>query len=236
MKKFLVIDDKEVLIEESGGRLKFKLSFSEGQVPLYHKDIICGNMCDFLLPMNFLSNSDILQIAYDFTGCIQFSEALLREKDRGMPVAGKASLAVASVIRSILFAENYLLDADYFPIVSDALFFELKTKNVKLCYIPGMCGAVSVRDRILDLIKATGELSLDEEWIAYGVEIVQISSSQNLGLAEIAFLLEEKAGEMRMKRWPGRSMPENVSKETALVCNEAISKKEKYRFFGGIKK
>ncbi len=236
MENYLIIADKKVLIEESGGRCKFKLSFLEEQVPLYHKEIIGSNLCDFLLPISFLSDQDTLWITYDFTGCIQFSEALLRRKDQGLFIAKETSLAIASVARSILLAENCLLDSECFPVLANTLFFELRTKSIKLAYIPGMCGITTVRGRILNLIKTTGELSLDDEWIAYGEEIARTTLSDNLGLTQMAFLLEEKAGEMTVKQWPDRSISKNAPLETEFACNEEVVKKGRYRFFSGWKK
>lgn len=230
-KQYLVAGGKEGFIEEWGGRRWFCLTFRQGRIPDFHKKIIGENLCDSLLPMVLIESAEALRISYDFTGFIKLSEALPRWKTEGLPVSRKASLAIAAAIRSLILAENFLLDGDYFPLLPDTVFTGIRTDQARLIYFPESSAFPPIQEQVRELIRSTGVLAGDDEWIAYGEEIRQIICSENLSLMETVFLLEEKAGEMERKQWPAKVMVRDPLQEAAESCGKTVSEQEKRYFF-----
>ena len=215
-------------IEESAGRRRFKIDLKDAAIPEYQKKILIENICKRILSVQYIQEEDTLWIYYDFSGYVQLKDVFSRWRKQNKNIALETAEVISEALLCILDGENLLLGNEGFSLSADTVFVNPATGETRLAYVPGVSHSFGLQESVIELISDSIKLSEDDQWEAYGKEIIEEIKAGNFGLNETVKYLSEKMREINTGMWPDKNLSREIQDN---VTEEPELKKQKQYFW-----
>jgi hypothetical protein len=215
------IKEKEIKIEDHGGRRMFSIKLSG--LKEFEKRMLSESDCPFFLPMKFIKNIEDEWAYYDFTGCVQLSEYLkMKEKVAdSFESKGKYTVLILDLIGDMLQClksmEKYLIFPDTVSVDPNLIFVDTESGRAILAYLTNTELEQALQKRIIDSIEKIIEYLNDAESKQFISNLVVQIKEKNPGLDGMISMIDKIKRELYYIYW----QPENFRNfGTDSLCPE----------------
>lgn len=127
----------------------FRLQLKEGAIKDFEK-IILLEVNDIFMPMGFVSFDEGELVTYNCSGYSSLSQCNVTEVLEALEILERTFLLVSR-------ASEYLISPNMITMNMDTIFFDRKTRQVRIAYVPAEREAASLRENMAGFINAIGE-------------------------------------------------------------------------------
>lgn len=191
---------------ETEGKQYFILTLPEINIPQYQKTVLVNGLCPKLLTMRFIAENNRINAYYRWDGFVQLRTLYKRWKHENRNIALETIEIISSVIQCVVSIENYLFITDGYQLNCDIVFVHPKARNVKLAFVPTeKHPQTSLVSNLMNIIESSMKFTDDEQWRAYGKEILESIIFSEDSLISIEKKLHRKARTIYSVGWPKKS-------------------------------
>lgn len=123
----------------------FQLKLREGVIKDFEKVVLSSGMCDLFMPMGFMHSNQADTISYDCSGYTALSQCSIIQAKDALDILEKTFLILNK-------AGEYLISPSKITLSKDTIFYDEKTGQVKIAYIPMEKQYLSLRENMMDFI------------------------------------------------------------------------------------
>lgn len=135
------------------------LSFSGLKLSGFERQLITGNRCEAFLNMKCVFHPDSMDIYYDAERYLHLGEVLRS----GMTGLDTVLVICREFLEALKVCEDYLLSEGDLSFQDEHLFCAEDLTAVKFMYIPGYRNAMSIREKLIDIIDTVIEYDEGED-------------------------------------------------------------------------
>lgn len=122
----------------------FRLKLREGAIKDYEK-VILSQVNDIFMPMGFVSSSDGELVTYNCSGYTALRQCRVTEVMEALEILERTLILVSR-------AGEYLISPRRIMLSMDTIFYDRKTKQVKIAYVPLEENASTLRENMFEFI------------------------------------------------------------------------------------
>lgn len=122
----------------------FKLKLKEGAIKDYEK-VILSQVNDIFMPMGFVSSSEGELVIYNCSGYTALRQCRVTEVLEALEILERTLILVSR-------AGEYLISPRRIMLTMDTIFYDRKTKQVKIAYVPLEENASTLRENMSEFI------------------------------------------------------------------------------------
>lgn len=123
----------------------FRLRLKEGAVREYEKVVLSSGLCDLFMPMGFVSSEDGELVLYHCSGYRALRQCRITQIREAFEILEKTLLLVSR-------AGEYLITPGKITLSLDTIFFNQKTRQVKIAYVPAEETDLNLREHMSGFI------------------------------------------------------------------------------------
>lgn len=173
----------------------FKLRLNDGSIKEFEKVVLSSGICELFMPMGFVRLEDGELVSYNCSGYTSLRQCNIGEAKEAFEILEKTLLLVNR-------AGEYLITPGKITLNMDTIFYNRKTKQVRIAYVPAEESKMSLRENVAEFFTQMEEKLKDTEKI-HLEEVKKKMEEQNYYIGDLINII----GEMRRKLY----MPEETS-------------------------
>lgn len=220
-------------IEEISGRRRFIVEREKSGIYNFEKTVLTLGECKSILPMYSVSINGKDLIYYDFTGYMQLSSYINSNKDTrllineltndsGFPFENALTI-LDTILRKLKGVEEYLLSVNRVPLLTETIFINLYNQDIELTYLPSLCDAAPLQQRIISLMDSLGELYQNNEITLCFNTIKETILQKNLGIDGILNTIGLTQREISYSLWTKKSLIRGADDSQAEKAPQSIN-------------
>lgn len=165
----------------------FKVKLKEGAVKEYEKIVLSSGVCDLFMPMGFVTCEEGEIVSYNCSGYTALRQCNITEIREAFEILEKTFLLVSH-------AGEYLITPSRITLSLDTIFYNRKTKQVKIAYVPIGQKSVTLRENMASFITQM-EQGLQGNGRAYLSAVKREMEENNYYIGDLINII----GDMRRK-------------------------------------
>lgn len=175
----------------------FRLQLQEGSVKEYEK-VILSEVNDVFIPMGFISSGEGETVLYNCSGYAALKQCKIVEACEALEILEKTFLQISR-------ASEYLITPSKITLSMDTIFYNRKTGQVRIAYVPVKRNASTLRENMSGFISQMGS-QMGKKEKNYLTEVKMQMEENNYYIQDMINVI----GEMRRSLSSVRGIPEGV--------------------------
>ncbi len=127
----------------------FRVRLKEGSIKEFEKIVLSSGMCELFMPMGFVSCEDGELVSYHCSGYLTLRQCSLKDVRQALEILEKTFLLVSK-------AAEYLIMPDKIMLTLDTIFYDRRTKQVRIAYVPMPQGRMNLQENMVTFIGEVG--------------------------------------------------------------------------------
>lgn len=133
----------------------FRLQLKEGAIKDFEK-VVLSEVNDIFMPMGFVSFDEGELVTYNCSGYSSLSQCNVTEVMEALEILERTLLLVNR-------ASEYLISPNMITMNMDTIYFDRKSRQVRIAYVPAERETATLREHMADFISEMGENIKDNE-------------------------------------------------------------------------
>ncbi|MBC6679601.1 DUF6382 domain-containing protein [Zhenpiania hominis] len=121
----------------------FKLQLKDGSIKEFEKVVLSSGICDLFMPMGFVRLEDGELVSYNCSGYTALRQCNINEAKEAFEILEKTLLLVNR-------AGEYLITPGKITLNMDTIFYNRKTKQVRIAYVPAEEPQLNLRENVAE--------------------------------------------------------------------------------------
>ncbi len=123
----------------------FRVRLKEGSIKEFEKIVLSSGICDLFMPMGFVSCEDGELVSYNCSGYMALRRCGLKDVKQALDLLEKTFLLVSK-------AAEYLITPGKIMLTLDTIFYDRRTKQVRIAYVPMPQGRMNLQENMATFI------------------------------------------------------------------------------------
>ncbi len=128
----------------------FKLQLKDGSIKDFEKIVLSSGICELFMPMGFVRMEDGELVSYNCSGYTSLRQCELKEAAEAFEILEKTLILVNR-------AGEYLITPGKITLSMDTIFYNRKTKQVRIAYVPVEENQLSLRENMSEFFSQMKE-------------------------------------------------------------------------------